>query len=80
VRVSCLGKRKSLRDQGLDLLLPEKVEQRDQVLPKQCRFYPFEPLDAVGDHAFPAWEKPAANDVQRENRDSMKATAMSWTT
>ena len=54
MRVSRLGKRESLRDQRLDLLLLKEVKQRDQILSKQCRFQPFEPLDAVGDHPFSA--------------------------
>jgi len=37
LRASCLGKRKSLRDERLDLLLLKEVEQGDQVLPKQSR-------------------------------------------
>src|SRR5512134_1357883 len=73
VRVSGLGKRKSLRDERLDLLLLKEVEQGDQILSKQCRFQPFEPLDAVGDHPFPAREKPAAGNVQRVDGNSMKA-------
>src|SRR5512145_1212459 len=32
VRTPCLGKRKSLRDQRLDLLLLKEIEQGDQVL------------------------------------------------
>ena len=54
VRLSRLGKRKCPRDQGLDLLLLEEIEQRNQVLPKPCRFQPLEPLDAVGYHSFAA--------------------------
>jgi hypothetical protein len=73
VRLSGLGKRKSLRDEWLDLLLLKEVEQGEQILSKQCRPQPFEPLDAVGDHPFPAPEKPAADNVQPENGDSMKA-------
>jgi len=73
VRVSRLGKRKSLRDQRLDLLLLKEVKQGDQILSKQCRFQPFEPLDAVGDHPFSAWEKPPTGNVQPENGDSTKA-------
>ena len=75
MRVSCLGKRKSLRDERLDLLLLKEVKQGDQILSKQCRFQPFEPLDAVEDHPFPAREKPAASNVQPENRDSTRAMA-----
>ena len=80
VRVSCLGKGQSLRDQRLDLLLLKEVEQGDQILSKPCRSQPFEPLDAVGDHPFPAREKPAASDVQPEDGDSTKAMTTTWTT
>ena len=73
LRLSCLGKRESLRDEWLDLLLLKEVEQGDQILSKQCWPQPFERLDAVGDHPFPAREKPAASDIQPENGDSMKA-------
>src|SRR5207244_2752028 len=64
---------KALREERLDLLLLKEVEQGDQILSKQCRSPPFEPLDAVGDHPFPAREKPAASNVQPEDGDSMKA-------
>jgi uncharacterized membrane protein YcjF (UPF0283 family) len=67
VRVSSLSKRKSLRDERLDLLLLKELKEGDQILSKQRRFQPFERLDAVGDHPFPAWEKPVANNVQPEN-------------
>ena len=78
VRVSCLGKRKSLRDERLDLLLFKEVKQGDQVLSKQLRLQPFERLDAVGDHPFPAREKPAAGDVQPEDGDSTIAMTTTW--
>ena len=70
---SCLCTRH--RDGGL-----QEVEQGDQILSKQCRSQPFEPLDAVGDHPFPAREKPAASDVQPEDGDSTKAMTTTWTT
>ena len=73
MRLSCLDKRKSLCDQRLDLLLFKEVKQGGQILSKQCRSQPFELLDAVGDHPFPAWEKPAASNVQPENQDGAKA-------
>ncbi len=73
VRVSRLGKRKALRDERLDLLLSKEVEQGDQILPKQSRLQPFERLDAVGDHPFPAREKPAAGDVQPEDGEPTEA-------
>src|SRR6266571_3056612 len=71
VRASCLGKRKALRDERPDLLLLKEVKQGDQILPKQSRLQPFERLNAVGDHPFPARKKPAAGDVQRVDGDSM---------
>jgi hypothetical protein len=79
VRLSCLGKRESLRDEWLDLLLLKEVEQGDQVLSKQCRPQPFERLDAVGDDSLPAREKPAADDVQREGGGSTKALTATGT-
>jgi len=71
--MSCLGKRKSLRDYRLDLLLMKEIKQSDQVLSKKRRPQPFKPLDAVGDHPFPPWQKPAASNVQPEDGDSTKA-------
>jgi hypothetical protein len=71
--LSCLGKRESLRDERLDPFLLKEVEQRCQILSKQCRPQPFECLDAVGDHPSPAREKPAARDVLRVGGDSMEA-------
>jgi len=73
VRAPCLGNGKSLCDQRLDLLLLKKAKQGDQILSKEFRFQPFERLDAVGDHPFPAREKPAAGDVQPEESGSTKA-------
>src|SRR5262249_61922231 len=60
VRLSRLGKRKPPRDQRLDLSLLKEIEQGDQVLVKLSRSQPFEPLDTVRDHPFPAREEPAA--------------------
>jgi hypothetical protein len=60
VRLSGLGKRKSPRDDRLDLLPLKKFEQSDQVLAKQRRLPPFEPLDAVGDDAFAVRQQPTA--------------------
>jgi hypothetical protein len=80
VRLSCLGKRKSPRNEWLDLLLLKEFEQGDQILSKQCRFQPLEPLDAVGDNAFPPRENPAAGNVQTENGDSTKPMTTTWTT
>ena len=80
VRMSCLGKRQSLRDQRPDFVLSKEIEQRDQILSKQCRSQPLEPLDAVEDHPFPAREKPAASDVQPEDTECTKAMTTTWTT
>jgi hypothetical protein len=61
VRLSCLGKRKSLSDERLDPLLSKEVKQGDQILSKRCRPKPFEPLDATWNHPFPAREtQPSA--------------------
>jgi hypothetical protein len=75
VRLSCFRKWKSLRDEGLDLLLPKEVELGDQILSEQCRPQSFDPLDAVGDHPLAAREKPAAGNVQPEDGDCTKAMA-----
>jgi len=61
-------------------LLLKEVKQGDQILSKQGRPQPFERPDAVGDHPFPAWEKPAAGDVQPEDGGSTKALTTTWTT
>jgi hypothetical protein len=74
-----LGERKSLGDQRLDLSLVKEVEEGDQVLSKERRSQPFEPLDAVGDHPFPAREKPAPRNVQPEDGDFTKAMMTTWT-
>jgi hypothetical protein len=76
---SCLDKRKSLRDDRLDLLPLKEVEQRDQILSKQSRLQPLERLDAVGDDPFSAGEKPSAGDVQRVDGDSVKAITTACT-
>src|SRR5205814_489152 len=73
VRLSRLGKRKSLRDEWPDLLLLKEVEQGDQILSKQRQPQPLEPLYAVGDHPFPARKEPAAGNIQPENADFTKA-------
>src|SRR5438874_9470799 len=69
LRESCVGQRKSMRNQGPDLLLFEQVKQGDQVLSEPPGFQSFEGLYAVGNYPFPSWEKPAASDVQTENCD-----------
>src|ERR1041385_5970399 len=79
LRVSCLGKGQSLRDEGLDRSLSKEVQQRDQILSKHFRFQPFERLDAVRDHPFPAREKPAAGDVQPEDGTSPTPISTTWT-
>ena len=63
MRLSCLDKRKSPRNERLNLLLFEEVEQRDQILSEQFRSQPFQPLNTVGNHPFAAREQPAANNV-----------------
>jgi len=73
VRLSRLGNWKSPRDEWLDLVLLKEVEQGDQILPEQRGFQPFEPLDAVGDYAFPSRKKPAACDVQPEDSNWTEA-------
>src|SRR5512147_1753288 len=78
LRVSCLGKRKSLRDERLDLFLLKEVKQGDHILSKEFRFQPFERLDAVGHHPFSAWEKPPGGDVQTKDRGSTKALTTTW--
>ena len=80
MRLSCLGKGKSLRDERPDLLLLKEVKQGEQILSKPCRFQPFERLDAVGNHPSPAREKPAAGDVQPNSGESTKALTTAWTT
>jgi hypothetical protein len=77
--VPCLGKGKSLRDERRDLLPVQEVKQGDQILSKEFQFQPFERLDAVGDHPFPAWEKPAASNVHPEEGDSTKALTTTGT-
>src|SRR5688572_3350426 len=56
VRLSGLGERESLRNEWLDLVLLEEIQQRNQVVSKPCWFQPLEPLDAVRDHSFAAGE------------------------
>ena len=65
---SRVGKRKP-RDERLDRALPEKLEQREQILTKQRWPQPFQPLDAVRDHTLAARKNPAAGDVQTEDSD-----------
>jgi len=79
VSVSCLGKGKLLRDDRPDLFLLKEAQQGGQVLLKLCRLESFERLDTVGDHPFPAWEKPAGDNVQHEDGKSMKAIATART-
>jgi len=54
MRVSGLGQRPALRDERPDLVLVQEVQQSEQILTKPGRSQPFEPLNAVGDHPFPA--------------------------
>src|SRR5262245_64908722 len=80
VCVSGLDQGESPRDERLDLLLLKQGEERDQIRAKPGRSDPFEPLDAVGDHAFAAREQPAAGDVHPEDRDATKAMTAPRTT
>src|SRR5215510_7221830 len=75
-----LGQRKALRDERRDLLLSKEVEQGAHILAKPCRLQPFQPLDAVGHHLFPAREQPAASNVHPEDRESTKAMPTPGTT
>jgi hypothetical protein len=52
--LSRLGQGEAPGDERLDLLLLKEVEQGAQISSAECRFQPFEPLDAVEDHSFPA--------------------------
>ena len=80
LRVFCLGKRKSLRDERLDLLLLKEVKLGDQILSKHIPSQLHEGLDAIGDHPSPAREKEAANNVHTEDGDTTKAMTATWTT
>jgi hypothetical protein len=73
MRASCLGKRKALRDERLDLLLLKEVEQGGQILSELSRLQPLERLDAVRNDPFPAGEEPPASDVQHVDGEPMKA-------
>src|SRR5262245_23067810 len=53
----------------------KQVEQGGQVLSKHCRPQPFERLDAIGYYPSPAWEEPAANNVQAKDGDAPKGMA-----
>ena len=70
-----LGKRETVRDQRLELLLLKEIKQDEQILSKPFRSQPFKPLDAVRNDAFPAGKKPAAGNVHSEDRDGTKAMA-----
>jgi hypothetical protein len=48
----CRSKREPVCDEQLDLLLPQKVEQDDQILSKQFWFQPFQPADAAAAACF----------------------------
>ena len=78
VRLSRPGKRKPLCDERLNLVLLKEIEQGDQILSKQSRPQPFEPLNAVADHPFPAREKPAASNVEPEDGESTIAMTTTW--
>jgi hypothetical protein len=66
MRFPRVSKRKSLRDERLNLLLLEEIEQRNKVFPKPSRLQPFQRLDAVGDHSLSTRQNPATDSVQRE--------------
>ncbi len=74
--LSCLGKRKSLRDDRFDFLLLEEIEQSHHIPSEQGRSKPFEGLDAVGDHPFAAGQKPAAGDIKRSTSSAEPRAAM----
>jgi hypothetical protein len=76
----CLGERQPVRDQRLDLLLSQQVEQRQKVLSKPRRPEPFECLDTVGDHTLAAREKPATHDIESEPGDPADALPAPRTT
>src|SRR5690349_10878341 len=63
LRLSGLGERKSLGDDGLEFLLFKEVQKGDQILSEHFGFQPFQGLDAVRDNALASGEKPAADDV-----------------
>ena len=69
LRLSCLGKTKSLRDEWLDLVLLEKIEESHQVPSKLRRPQSLEPLNAEENNTFPARQQHAADDVQSENTE-----------
>ena len=79
MRLPRLGEGKSPRDERLDPVLLEEVEQDSQILSKPFGFDPFERLDAVGNHAFAAREKPAAGNVEPEDGGSTKTLTTPWT-
>src|SRR5262245_51302441 len=80
MRASGLGQWQALRDERRDLVLLQEVKQGTQVLSKPGRSQPLQPLDAVGNHPFPAREQPAAGDVHPEDRDATNAMPTTWTT
>ena len=65
---SGVDKRKR-RNQWLDLPLPEKLEQGEQILTKQGRSDPLQPLNAVRDDALASGKNPATGDVQTDDGD-----------
>ena len=64
-----------------NLLLAERADI-DHIIEaiRKIQAHPFERLDAVRDHPFPAREKPAGGDVQPEDGGPTKALTTTWTT
>ena len=58
-----LAERQPLRDQRVDLLLLQQVEQCEQIVSEPRGFQPHEPLDTVRHHALAARQKPVLEDV-----------------
>ena len=67
------GEGESLSDERLDLPALEEVEQGGQVLAKESRADTFEPLYAIGHQSLTAGEHPAAEDIEREQTQSVEA-------
>lgn len=75
-----LNEGKSVSNERLDLFLSKEIKQCNQILSKERRLEPLEPLNAVGENAFPPREKPSAGDVPSEDRDLTKSMAATFTT
>ena len=66
---------KSLRNDRFHLSLLKQVHEREQVLSKQFRTEPFEPLNTVGDDAFASRKQPPTRYVQAKDGDAMQTIA-----